>query len=256
MNDLRKVVVQRSGDSVHLHAGGPMLKDNKSYRSIVELMGWGGNPIPDLRMSVPPPSPPPSLFAQSYVPPLIPSRKAPALPPATSPNPRPLKRRGRVRVPVLSENSDSYPSSSSSASELPSPRKVLAMVPETSSVKSRFVGKRKTATPTYTTAIWPREKACCVHACGGSSADIPSSTLYSVSHVLTVRSFWYELSTSDRRQFIANRMEDVHTGGDKPMRRYYIDTPAAITRGLAVSASPQVLVCACVCVCVCVCVSV
>ena len=58
--------------------------------------------------------------------------------------------------------------------------------------------------------------------------------------VLGVRTFWYELGTTDRRQFMANRMEDVHTGGENPTRRYYLDPPDVISAGkLALTASKR-----------------
>ena len=252
----RKVVAQCSNDAIHMHVDGPTLADDKSYQEIVRLMGWGDMPIPNLPMSTI--GIPPTLFPQSYVPtPSVRSRKSPlhaaSVPvrdPITpeSPNTRPTKRRVRDRGHHLPGDSECYPSSSSS-SDLPSPRKVLAMLPETAKAPGRFKGKRKTAWPTYKNSIWPREKACCVHTCGDTSMAIPSSDLYSVAQVLAVRSFWYELTTSDRRQFIANRMEEVNTGGATPTRRYYMDTPAVISHGLTLAASARVI---CVCVCVCV----
>ena len=271
MDVARKVVVDRSNDAVHMHVDGPTLAQDKSYQSIIDLMGWGNKSIPNLPMSmVNPPSTvlAPSLFPQSYVPPLdwprtslLGAASIPGLSVRTNPTPattdlRPSKRRRRERA--MSHLSDYYPSSSSST-DMPSPRKVLAMLPETAKEPNRFMGKQRTKSPTYTNSIWPREKACCVHACGDSSEELPSSTVYSVTQVLAVRSFWYELSTSDRRQFIANRMEEVDTGGEAPTRRYYLDTPDVINHGLALDCNRKVsslCVCVCggMCVYVCVCV--
>ena len=69
----RKVLVDRSNDAVHMHVDGPMHSQDKSYQGIIDLMGWGHKSIPNLPMSrVSPPSTvlAPSLFPQSYVPPL------------------------------------------------------------------------------------------------------------------------------------------------------------------------------------------
>jgi hypothetical protein len=248
----RKVGVQREKDAVHLHVDGPKLSQNRSYKDLMDLMGWGDIPMPDLPMttaSAPSTVLSPSLFAQTYVPPYVSSRKSSlsaasmtGLPGAAPLSSRPPKRRGRDRHHHLSrdDESEGYPSSSSS-SDLPSQGEVLAMIPEMAKAPSRFLGKRKTAVPTYTTAVWPREKACCVHACGDSSEATPSSSLYSAAVVVAVRSFWYHLTASDRRQFIANRIEDVHTGGDNPMRRYYLEPPEVISAGdLVLAAKPRV----------------
>ena len=264
----RNVVVERSHDAVHMHVDRPTLAQDKSHQGILDLMGWGNTSMANLPMSrVSPPSTvlAPSMFPQSYVPPLdwprtspLGAASIPGLSVRTNPTPattdlRPIKRRRRERA--MSHLSDYYPSSSSST-DLPSPRKVLAMLPETAKEPSRFVGKQKTRSPTYTNSIWPREKACCVHACGDTSEDLPSSTLYSVTQVLAVRSFWYELTTSDRRQFIANRMEEVDTGGDAPTRRYYLEAPDVINHGLTLACNRKVSsLCVCVCVRVCVCAS-
>ena len=199
-----------------------------------------------------PQSPLRPLFPQSYVPALVgsPKPRNVAAPPSGVPakdpskltqrNRRPPRRKGHARPPGMTQESDCYPSSSS-PSEVLSPQKVLAMVPEARKAPSKFVGKRKTACPTYANSVWPREKACCVHTCGGSTTAEPSSSAYCAAQVLAIRSFWYELTPSDRRQFIANRMEDVWKGGDAPVRRYYMDPPTVISSGgLTLAAKPQV----------------
>jgi hypothetical protein len=111
-------------------------------------------------------------------------------------------------------------------------KQVLSMIPENKKAPKKFTaGKQKTVRPTYKLSVWPREKACCVHACNGSNQGERSSALYKPTEVLSVRSFWYELNATDRRQFIANRIEDVDTGGLDPTRRFYMDPPEVIAEG-------------------------
>ena len=229
-------------------AAGPRLCDISSYKTLAKAMGWGTTPEAEQPMHVP------SRERSSPVPRERKSTlKRKAAPqnrdPPRSPSPRPAKRqpppkrqgRKRTREDRSTPDSDSYPSSSSSSDALPSSSEVLAMLPENAKAPGSFRGKQKTACPTYASSIWPRDKPCCTHACGGQSAAPPSSTLYKPGQVLAVRVFWYSLSTTDRRQFIANRMDDVNTGGDLPTRRFYMDPPDVIRDGdLTLAASKRV----------------
>ena len=233
-----------------IDTAGPRLCDLKSYQELNKAMGWGVVPGADQYMEVPvgkanPPFPGGPVARER-------ERKASLKrKPPRSPSPRPARRqpppkrqgRKRPREDRSGLDSDAYPSSSSSSDALPSSSEVRAMLPEIAKAPSRFKGKQKTACPTYSSSVWPRDKPCCAHACGGTSDAVPSSTLYNPSHVLSVRTFWYEQSSTDRRQFMANRMEDVNTGGDLPTRRFYMDHPDDIQSGnLTLAANKRVSV--------------
>ena len=233
-------------------AGGARLCDIESYRILCKAMGWNPTPESEQPMHVPSgerSSPVPRERKSSLKAASKNGNSQRTGPPPRSPNPRPAKRQGppkrrgrkRPREDRSSPDSEDYPSSSSSSDFLPSSAEVLAMLPENAKAPSIFRGKQKTACPTYLTSVWPRSKPCCVHACGGDSHSLPSSTLYKAGQVLSVRSFWYALSSTDRRQFMANRMEDVTTAGDLPTRRFYMDPPDLILAGnLRLAASKRV----------------
>ena len=136
-----------------------------------------------------------------------------------------------------------YPSSSSE-SVVPSPASVLAMgaMPGGGLVGAAYSpqshrprktkGRVKTAEPSFLNCTWTRAKPCCQNRC----EPTPSSSEYTVTDVLRVRSFWYGLSATDRRQFLASRIvadfaPNCRGAHAKPMKHYYLESVDVIREG-------------------------
>jgi hypothetical protein len=132
-----------------------------------------------------------------------------------------LKRKSRGLV------DSPYPSSSSESS-LPSPMSVLAMPvrAEPPAVFPRPGKKTKGRVPTlqpgYRDCIYPKGKPCCQHRC----QKPVGSEYYEIVDVLSVRMFWFSLGPTDRRQFLANRIQlgfGEHGSGQEQMKKYFLE---------------------------------
>ena len=139
-----------------------------------------------------------------------------------------------------SSSSSAYPSSGSEQSDVPSMRDVLNTKAAEVENKTK-PGKKRRSAPTYTNCVWPRSKACCVHRCEGT----PSSGHYNTNDVLAFRSYYHELSTLDRRHFMANRLGEEYAlsgrhRGKGPHKAYYLDNVEHVRMGnLKVTASKK-----------------